>query len=180
MRQRFLAGALALAFLVAGCGGQAKNAQEENGPAITWSDHVCEVVRAGGVSLSQLPAVDPSAPAKAKDSLVVYLGSLSDALTRLSAGITKEGAPPVNDGQATLDRAMTTLNATKSSVDTAKTKLATAAVTDQATFEAAVSDASTAFAKLGSTEGPTKDLKDNPELAKAFGKAPNCRNLDGA
>jgi hypothetical protein len=180
MKTCLLAAALAV-LVMTGCSAQpSSSAPAENGPAITWSDHVCEVVRAGGVKLSQLPAVDPSVPAKAKESLVTYLGSLSDALSELADGITKEGVPPVRDGQATFDRAMTTLTAGKSSVEEAKTKLAAASVTDQATFESAVRDASTAFTQLGSTEGPTKDLKDNPELAQAFGKAPNCRNLEGA
>ncbi|GHF52812.1 hypothetical protein FHX82_004215 [Amycolatopsis bartoniae] len=179
MRIRLLTVALAGLALTA-CGTASAPTSTENGPAITWSDHVCEVVRAGGVRLAQLPAVDPSAPAKAKDSLVTYLGSLSAALTDLANGITREGVPPVRDGQATLDRAMATLTSNRTSVDRAKEKLAAAPVTDQATFDAAVQNASTAFANLGTAEGPTKDLKDNPELAQAFGKAPNCRNLDGA
>ena len=180
MRIRLLTVALAVGVTACGAAPAPAPGNAENGPAITWSDHVCEVVRAGGVRLAQLPAVDPSAPAKAKDSLVTYLGSLSAALGDLANGITREGAPPVRDGQATLDRAMATLTSNRTSVDEAKEKLAAAPVTDQATFDAAVRDASTAFANLGAAEGPTKDLKDNPELAQAFGKAPNCRNLDGA
>ncbi|WAL69429.1 hypothetical protein ORV05_17190 [Amycolatopsis cynarae] len=190
MRPRPLAAALAgfAALTLAACsshqdasgGAPAAGAAGVNSAAVTWSDHVCEVVRAGGVKLSQLPAVDPSAPARAKDSLVTYLGSLSEALTELAGGIQREGVPPVHDGQATLERAMSTLDASKSSVETAKAKLAAAAVTDQATFEQAVREASTAFQRLGTTDGPTKDLKDNPELAQAFTQAPNCRNLDTA
>ncbi|TVT56291.1 hypothetical protein FNH05_08585 [Amycolatopsis rhizosphaerae] len=189
MRPRPLAAALAgfATLTLAACsshqdasGASGSGAAAVNSAAVTWSDHVCEVVRAGGVKLSQLPAVDPSAPARAKDSLVTYLGSLSEALTELAGGIQREGVPPVHDGQATLERAMSTLDASKSSVDTAKAKLAAAAVTDQATFEQAVREASTAFQRLGTTDGPTKDLKDNPELAQAFTQAPNCRNLDTA
>ncbi|MFJ8814319.1 hypothetical protein [Amycolatopsis thermoflava] len=180
MRAVLVAGALAGLAVLAGC-GQDKAAPEENAAAITWSDHVCAVVRDGGTKLSQLPGVDASDVAKAREGLVTYLASLSQALTDLGDGITREGPPPVTDGQATVQRAMETLNTTKASVDEARTALASAPVSDQATFEQAVRGASDAFAKLGNTtEGPTKDLTDNPELAKAFQKAPTCQALEGA
>lgn len=185
MRARPLAAALAglVTLTLAACSSPdigAGSGGDVNDPAVTWAGHVCEVVRAGGVTLSQLPAMDPSAPAKAKDSLVTYLGSLSAALAELADGIQHEGVPPVRDGQATLDRAMSTLDASRSSVDSAKARLAAAAVSDQATFEQAVREASTAFQQLGDTDGPAKDLKDNPELARAFTAATTCRNLDTA
>ncbi|GAB3575482.1 hypothetical protein GCM10027445_38020 [Amycolatopsis endophytica] len=180
MRAALIAGALAGMAVLAGC-GQDRAAHEENAAAITWSEHVCAVVRDGGAKLSQVPGVDASDVTRAREGLVTYLASLSQALTDLGNGITREGPPPVTDGQATVDRAMNTLNSTKASVDEARTALASAPVTDQATFEQAVRGASDAFAKLGnSTEGPTKDLTNNPELAKAFAKAPSCQSLEGA
>ncbi|UQS25763.1 hypothetical protein L1857_24615 [Amycolatopsis thermalba] len=180
MRAVLIAGALAGMAVLAGCGPE-RAVPEENAAAITWSEHVCAAVRDGGAKLSQLPGVDASDAGKAREGLVTYLASLSQALTDLGHGITREGPPPVTDGQATVDRAMDTLNATKSSVDAARAALESAPITDQASFEQAVRGAGDAFAHLGTaTEGPTKDLTNNPELAKAFEKAPTCQALDGA
>jgi hypothetical protein len=163
---------------LAGCGSDKDDAR--NDPAIAWSDSVCKTIEAGAAKLSQMPAVDPSNPQAAKDSLVVYLGHLSEALVGVSDGFKTAGSPPVKDGQATLDKAMTTLTTTKSTIDTAKTKLQAAAVTDQATFQAAISDISGVMKTLTNAEGPAKDLKENPELAAAFKAAPTCQKVEGA
>ncbi|HVK21714.1 MAG TPA: hypothetical protein VM677_10185 [Actinokineospora sp.] len=163
---------------VAACGSD--KGPTANGPAIAWSDQVCKTIDAGAAKLSQLPAVDPSNPQAAKDSLVVYLGSLSDALGNVTDGLKTAGAPPVTDGQATLDKAMATLTTTRSTVDTAKSKLQAAPVTDSATFQAAISEISKVMSSMTDNEGPAKDLKSNPELAVAFGNAATCQKVEGS
>ncbi|CRK57216.1 hypothetical protein [Alloactinosynnema sp. L-07] len=162
----------------AACGSD--KGPQANAPAIAWSEQVCKAIDAGAAKLSQLPAVDPSNPQAAKDSLVVYLGSLSDALGGVSEGLKTAGTPPVTDGQAALDKAMTTVTTTRSTVDTAKTKLQAAPVTDTVTFQAAISDISKVMSQLTDNEGPAKDLKSNPELATAFASAATCQRVEGA
>jgi hypothetical protein len=162
--------------VLAGCGSDDKPADS---PAVAWSEAVCKSIDAGSAKLTQIPSIDPTNPAAAKDSLLGYLGSVSGALDTLSKDIKAAGAPPVKDGQTTLDKAMATLTTTKAALDGARTKLQAAVITDPASYQVAMGELSTIMGSVANIEGPAKDFKDQPELKEAFGKAPTCLKING-
>lgn len=166
----------ALALSSAAC-GSSNSANPGPDPAVTWSEQVCKTVQAGGDKLSKVPQVDPSSPQKAKDSLLSYLGVLSDALQSVADGIKAAGAPPVADGQATVDKVIANIADAKQSVESARTKLQQAQVTDTASFQQTLGEIGAGMQKFQGAVGPTKDLRANGALNEAFGKAPTCQKL---
>ena len=147
-------------------------------PAVQWIDKVCGSIAAGGQSLSQMPAVDPADPAKAKEGLVGFLSGLTNALTSVSKGITDAGVPPVADGQATVDKAQATIDGAKTSLDSARTKLEGVSTSDPVAFQKALVEISPSLTAFDNTDGPVKDLRANPELDTAFTQAPGCKQVD--
>lgn len=183
MTRRLFAG-FALMFVVglavAGCGRSSSDQSANANQAISWAEKVCMSIQQGAVALTQPPVVDEASdPLTAKNSLVDYLGKLSQALDTVSAGIRNAGPPPVANGQAAVDRAMVTITETKTAVDGARTKLAQLSTTDPIGLQQALTDAGAGMDKLSNVEGPAKDLKANPDLSQAFAQAPTCKQLEG-
>ncbi len=170
--------AVLVLIVTAGCGSNSSGG-EVNGQAIAWAEQVCQTVQAGGQRLSQLPQVDPNNPAQAKDGLVGYLGVLLEALDSVASGITSAGNPPVANGQSAVNAAMDTLSKTRTAIGDARTKLSQAPA-DPASFQQVLTEVGEGMGKLGGTEGPTKELRANPELNEAFTQAPTCQRLDQA
>ncbi|HET9137982.1 hypothetical protein [Actinophytocola sp.] len=161
---------------VAGCSGAE---DDSGGPAVAWAERVCASVEQGAQGLA-LPAADLTDPQAAKTAFDAYLGQVAQALDRVSAELRAAGAPPVADGQQAVDSAMGTITEIKTAIEGARTRVAALPVTDAGSFQAALNDVGTGLAKIDSVEGPTKDLKANPALNEAFGKAPACRRIDGS
>ena len=178
MKRALLAVFGASTILTAGCGSDSGGGQV-SGQAIAWAEQVCQTVQAGGQRLSQLPQVDPNNPLQARDSLVGYLGVLLESLDAVANGITSAGTPPVANGQSAVTAAMSTLTKTRSAVGDARTKLQQAPA-DPASFQQVLTQVGQGMGSLGNTEGPTKDLRANPELNEAFTQAPTCQKLDTA
>lgn len=149
-------------------------------PVIAWAEQVCGVVEKGGKALAQFPPVDPNDPAKTKQAMVDYLQAISDELGVLGDGITAAGEPPVDDGAAAVDAALARIEALRGSLGKAKEKLAAVAATDPVGFQKALAEIGPELEGLNSTEGPTAELKANPELKEAFTVAPTCRRVEGA
>ncbi|MFC7614727.1 hypothetical protein ACFQV2_15535 [Actinokineospora soli] len=148
-------------------------------PVIAWAEKVCGVVEQGGKSLSQIPAIDPNDPAKTKQAMLEYLGAISDELGKLGEGISAAGDPPVDDGAAAVDAALKRIETLRGSLAKAEEKLSAAPVTDPAAFQAALAQIGPDLEGLNTTEGPTAELKANPELKDAFNTAPACRRVEG-
>lgn len=189
MTRRTLAGMFAVLAAVAltGCGSgdqdsaaQDTEAQPLNPAAVSWAEQVCQAVDSGADTLTQLPALNPAEPATTRDALVTYLGSMSEALSAVGDTITSEGTPPVTGGDKAVENAMTTISSEKSALEEAKTTLADATITDEKSFQQAISQVRSVFDELGNAEGPMKDLKANPELNKAISQATTCQELAGA
>jgi hypothetical protein len=178
MNRALLAAFACALAVVAGCSSNSGN-NGVNGQAIAWAEQVCQTVQAGGQRLSQLPQVDPNNPLQARDSLVGYLGVLQEALDSVANGITSAGAPPVANGQSAVTAAMNTLTKTRTAIGDARTKVQQAPG-DPAGFQQVLTEVGQGMGSLGNTEGPTKDLRANPELNEAFTKAPTCQKLDTA
>ena len=162
------------ALILTACGSNSSGG-EVSGQAIAWAEQVCQTVQTGGQRLSQLPQVDPNNPAQARDSLVGYLGVLIEALDSVASGLTSAGAPPVDNGQSAVKAAMDTLTKTRTAIGDARTKLQQA---DPASFQQVLTEVGEGMGKLGTAEGPTKDLRANPQLNEAFTQAPTCQRLD--
>lgn len=162
---------------IAACdSGSSDGGGQVSGKAIAWAEQVCQNVQAGGERLSQLPQVDPSNPVGARDSLVSYLGVLTEALDSLASGLTSAGAPPVDNGQSAVNAAMSTLTKTRTAVGDARTKLQQTPG-DPASFQKVLTEIGEGMGKLDAAEGPTKDLRANPQLNEAFTQAPTCKRL---
>ncbi|GLZ42354.1 hypothetical protein [Actinokineospora sp. NBRC 105648] len=162
----------------AGCGSDSP-APAPQAPAVGWVDRVCQAVEANGARLSALPPIDPGKPAEARDGLLAFLGTLSEALTSVNDGITGAGAPPVANGGPAVDKALAGIDGAKTSLDSAKSKLAAIPVTDPVAFQAAITELGPSLGALTDSDGPLKDLRENPEINDAYAKAPTCRKLDG-
>ncbi|MFC5289394.1 hypothetical protein ACFPM7_20275 [Actinokineospora guangxiensis] len=194
-----LAGAAIFAFaavaLTAGCGSDdaappvlpapgATSAQappaDLDDPVVAWAERVCGVVEQGGRSLARFPAVDPNDPAKTKRAMVDYLKAISAELGKLGEGISSAGAPPVDGGDAAVEAALQRIATLRASLADAQEKLSAVPATDPAAFQAALADLGPKLEGLHSAEGPTADLKANPELKEAFSSAPTCRRVEGA
>ncbi len=187
--------AAALAIAVAGCGssdsgsgtGSSSGAAattsaggSSGGDAVAWAEKVCGAIGPQVASLSKGPDVDPTDPAKAKDSMVTYLGTLEEALSNMVTGIKDAGDPPVADGASIASKAASSLDEAKTAVATAKTNLSKVDATDPAAFQAGFLQVSQDLQKLSAMEDPTKGLRGNSELNGAFAQAPSCKALDGA
>ncbi|SFB64433.1 hypothetical protein SAMN05216266_14317 [Amycolatopsis marina] len=183
MTRRLLAGAFAAlgaAVTLAGCGSEpdAPAGDQVNAAAVSWAEQVCASVGSGGDTLSELPAFNPEQPDATRDGLVTYLESMSAALSDVADTITAAGTPPVEGGGATVEQAMETISTEREALESAKTTLTKAEITDEASFQQAISEVRTAFDELSSADGPLKDLKTNPELNEAIGRASACQGLD--
>lgn len=172
----------AVGLVVAGCSAskQAPEPRPLDSPAVAWAEKVCVSVEAGAAKLSTLPAMDTTDPVSTRDGMVAYLGDLVTALGGLADGIRAAGTPPVPDGTVAVDNALRTLTTTRTGIETAVATLSGTSTADPVALRRAMEDVGTGLAQLGTEEGPTKDLKANPELRDAFSKAPACRRLDGA
>ena len=172
---RRIATLTALAVALTACSGSKGS---DGVDPVAWADKVCKSIDGQAAILGQAPSVDPSDPARAKESLLTYLGNLSTGLDKLGGGVREAGTPKVNDGSQVVDRVARTLREAKKGVDDARSNLARATVTDAASFQAARDQVGQDLAKLSDIEDPTKDLKSNAELNDAFNKAPTCVQLD--
>ena len=150
-----------------------------NDPVIAWAEKVCGVVEKGGKALSQIPALDPTDPAKTKQAMLGYLKAISDELARLGEGISAAGDPPVDDGAAAVDAALKRIETLRGSLAKASEKLSAVEATDPAAFQKALADIGPELEGLNTAESPTTDLKANPELKDAFNAAPTCRRVEG-
>lgn len=151
-----------------------------NDPVIAWAEQVCGVVEKGGKSLAQFPAVDPNDPVKTKQAMVDYLQAISDELGALGKGISAAGEPPVDGGATAVEAALGRIEALRGSLGKAKEKLAAVEATDPVAFQQALAEIGPELEGLNTTEGPTTELKANPELKEAFTVAPTCRRVEGA
>ncbi len=149
-------------------------------PVIAWAERVCGVVEQGGKSLAAFPAVDPNDPAKTKQAMVDYLKAISDELGKLGDGISSAGPPPVDNGDAAVDAALKRIGTLRASLADARDKLSAVPATDPAAFQAALAELGPQLEGLNAADGPTTDLKANPELKEAFSSAPTCRRVEGA
>ena len=172
---RRLAVLTALTIALTACSG---NKGSDGVDPSTWAEKVCKSIEDQAAILGQAPDVNPNDPAKAKESLLTYLGNLSTGLNKLIGGVRDAGTPKANDGTQVVDKVTTTLSEAKKSVDEAKSNLEKATVTDAASFQAARDKVSQDLQKLSELDDPTKDLKSNAELNDAFNKAPSCQKLD--
>ncbi|MFL6141875.1 MAG: hypothetical protein ACJ72N_08415 [Labedaea sp.] len=149
-----------------------------SGDAVAWSEQVCKSVGDDMAKLGQTPDIDTSDPAKAKQGLVTYLGTVSSSLDHMVKGIKDAGPPPVKDGQQAVDRATGALQDAKKSLDQAKSTLEGAKSSDPAALQDAFTKFGEDMSKLGD---PFQDLDANQELKAASDKAPSCKRLsDGA
>ena len=149
-------------------------------PVVAWAERVCGVVERGGKSLARFPAVDPDDPARTKQAMVDYLKAISTELGKLGEGISSAGAPPVDGGDAAVDAALKRIDTLRASLTDAQEELSAVPATDPAAFQAALADLGPRLEGLNAAEGPTADLKANPELKEAFSSAPTCRRVEGA
>ncbi|MGI5324178.1 hypothetical protein [Actinomadura nitritigenes] len=154
----------------AGCGGGGDKAK----PEVAWAGKVCDGVTSSGAGLS-FPQIDPKDGAKSAKALAGFLTAMEKRLQGMETRLQGAGAPPVDNGQAALNTALANLRGTESAVRTASTGLAKAKVTDAKSFKAAVTEAGQAMQKVQTYQGPTKDLRADPALAKAFDQAGSCR-----
>ncbi|MBM7773531.1 hypothetical protein JOD54_003735 [Actinokineospora baliensis] len=148
-------------------------------PAVGWVDRICSTMVLNGARLSQLPAVDPGDPVRAKEGLLTFLTSLSESLTAVGDGITNAGAPPVADGGAAVEKALAGLEGARTSVDSARSKLAGVSVADPVAFQMAVAELADGLSGLADNRGPLRDLRENPGIEDAYREAGSCRALDG-
>ncbi|MGI8332988.1 hypothetical protein ACRYCC_23800 [Actinomadura scrupuli] len=160
---------------LAGCGGKDPKTAAD-GPEVAWAGRVCSAVGAGGAKLT-LPHLDPKNPQKQKESLIVFLGTVSTQLKTLKTSLEGQGAPQVTGGKASYDRALSNLSETQAGVDSAATSLRASKVSDPASLKHALDGVGKSLVKFSAYEGPSKDLRTNPELNKAFTKAPACQRI---
>ncbi|SDD92776.1 hypothetical protein [Actinokineospora iranica] len=176
-----LASVLVAAAALAGCSSDSPDTvPPPESPAVGWVEKVCQSVDATSAKTTQFPAFDPTDPAKTKEGLLTLFGTLSEGLTQVGDTITGAGAPPVANGSAVVDKALANIDGAKTSLDSVIKKVEAAPTNDPAAFQAALTElgASTdVFEKY--SEGPMKDLRENPEINDAFGKAPTCRKVAG-
>ncbi|HEU5470511.1 MAG TPA: hypothetical protein VFV67_07645 [Actinophytocola sp.] len=172
----FVVSVLLTGLVAVGCGTD----EDPDAPAVAWAEQVCASVERGAATLASPPATDPNDPQGAKVVLADYLGRVSQALDTVAGGIREAGAPPVDDGQRAVDDALRTITELRAALDSAKNRVARLETTDPAGFQQALTEVGNGLAEVGGVEGPTKDLKANPALNTAFGKAPTCQKVDGS
>ncbi|MWA07157.1 hypothetical protein F8568_043845 [Actinomadura sp. LD22] len=155
----------------AGCGGDGGDKAK---PEVAWAGKVCDGVTASGAGLS-FPQLDPENGARSAKALAGFLDAMGKRLQTMETRLQGAGAPPVDNGGAALNTALANLRGTESAVRTASGGLAKAKVTDAKSFKAAVTEAGQAMRKVQTYQGPTKDLRADPALAKAFDQAGSCK-----
>ncbi|TDD67918.1 hypothetical protein E1293_37475 [Actinomadura darangshiensis] len=160
--------ASAAALSVAGCGSEKKEA-----PEVAWAGRACGVMTQS--SPLPVPKLDNASVLKSKASFVQLLDGISDRMRTLEVKLSGLGAPPVEGGDALLRTTMSNLTRTHSTVTTASRQLAKAKVNDKRSLQQAVGRVGKAFGQYNTYQGPEQDLRKNPKLNAAFGKAPACK-----
>lgn len=159
----------------AACGGGGGDGDGgKPAPEVAWAGRVCDGVTAGGAGLS-FPQLDPKDEAKSAKAIAGFLDAMNRHLETLETKVQGAGAPPVDGGRAALDSALSNLRGTQEAVQSASARITKAEVTDAKSYKAALRDAGRAMQKVQTYQGPTKDLRANPALAKAFDQANSCK-----
>ncbi|WAL99668.1 hypothetical protein [Streptomyces sp. Je 1-369] len=185
-RKRHTAGLLsaslgvAAAVALSGCSSRADDA-----PQVDWASDVCDSVQDVGSELT-LPASngkdgkDREDAKKYHSEVVTFMDALGRRLGALDKKMRHEGAPPVDGGDAAYEKALGNLRSARSSLADTTARLKKADVTDEKSLEAALKQAGEGLRKASAYQGPAHDFRADPELGKAFDKAPECANLPGA
>lgn len=178
MIRRLIIGTVLVSVTAAGaaaCGGDDGGGDGGKPKAeVAWAGRVCDGVTASGTGLS-FPKLDPKDEAKSAKAIAGFLNTMDKHLKTLETKVREAGAPPVEGGQATLDSALANLKGTQEAVQLASSRITKAKVTDAKSYKAALRDAGQAMQKVQTYQGPTKDLRANPALAKAFDQANSCK-----
>ena len=158
----------------AACGGDDGGDTAGPKPEVAWAGRVCDGVTASGTGLS-FPQLDPKDQGKSAKALAGFLTTMDKHLKTLESKVREAGAPPVDGGQAALDTALANLKGAQEAVQLASSRITKAEVTDAKSYKAALTDAGKAMQKVQTYQGPTKDLRADPALAKAFDQANSCK-----
>ncbi|SNR33090.1 hypothetical protein SAMN06265360_102192 [Haloechinothrix alba] len=190
-----VAGAVLATLLAAGCGSDdgageppvadssgtpeqdgASNGADVDDEVLAWTGTICTALQDSGAAI-EMPEIDPTHPESAREGFLDFLGSLDTEFGSLDDTLRDVGPPPVDGGEDTYDAAMETLQESREAVQEAMVSLEEAEVTDEESFQAAVVEAGAKMEELGSRDGPSGDLRENPALEAAFQEASECRNV---
>ncbi|TQK51709.1 hypothetical protein FBY35_2125 [Streptomyces sp. SLBN-118] len=154
------------------------SSEVDDGPQVDWASGFCGSVQDAGATLP-LPALDGKKPGQSHTQIVTFLDALADQLAILEMKMKQEGAPPVDGGEATFRKALAHLSEASLTLADTLAELRQAKVTDRKSLQAALDKAGAGIDKAGAYQGPAQDFRADPELKKAFEKAPECADLIG-
>lgn len=158
---KMAAAAAAGALVLTSCSG---------GDATTWANDFCadiapevEKMKAEAKKLQGAPT---------KEAISGLIDTTIGAFDNMINGLQDAGEPPVDGGQEVVDKVTASMEKAKQALEAAKPKVDAAATPQEAGM--ALQEAGKDVQSMGD---PTKDLKANEELNKAFDEAENCKNL---
>jgi hypothetical protein len=185
IRRLATSGALiaAVALAIAGCGSGGTNNTPTTpdplaDPAVAWAENVCKAQSSQSLANLAPPVIDPNNPAKARDTYVDLLTTISKNLGAMTDGIKNAGPAPVPNGQQTVDTAVAALVAGRQTLDTQIGRLKAAKITDTASLGAIQLSVNQELEKGGFSKDPVAAMRENKQLDDAFDKAPTCKKLE--
>ncbi|HEV7452716.1 MAG TPA: hypothetical protein VGO16_15275 [Pseudonocardiaceae bacterium] len=173
---------LALGLALAGCGsGAAKGSGDAKSPApkgadpVAWVGAFCgglgEVI-AGAAALGKVQAT----PQGQKDGLLAFADSTRQAFTNTAHKLEQVGPPAITDGQRVQDTVVGFFTTSAGTVAGQREKIAALPANedfDKKARELPGPD-------IGETTAQMQGLASDPQLAPAFGAAPECQRLSAA
>ena len=160
----------------AGSGGGSAPADGGSAPASTddpvaWVDQVCGALIPFVEAATTEPPLDSSNPNELVTGLSTFFGTVGDAAGTAAEGVQAAGPSPVDGGDELVTNLTTTLTSIQTSFNGAKE-----AIDSSGGDPTALTEALAPLEQL-STEDPTADIYNNPELNAAAEQAANCNQL---
>ncbi|MDT8910933.1 hypothetical protein [Amycolatopsis sp. PS_44_ISF1] len=153
-------------------GGQADTSSRAD-PAAGWAGGYCGAVTHLVRTLSTLPAVDPSSPARASSTSSRMLGSVVGGIDQTVAGLDRLGSPPVGADQAR-EELVHDLVSVRRRADDVRRRIDSAR--NPAAISVALGEARGTLDEVGRLD-LLKALQATPELSAAGKRAPECQPL---
>lgn len=185
-RGRLAVAVIAAALPLIGCGASPTPAPATPTTAATvtpaegtvaWTDSVCGALVPVAESLTNPPAVDPTAPGASRDAFLAYLAKAQGATDTALQDVSAAGAAPVDNGQQVADDVRGQLTQLRDDLGDAQTQLEQADPNDATALGRSALAVGNVIGAVGNSAQALNALTGNPQLNAAAEQAASCQRL---